>query len=305
MSTADREIVITRVFDAPRELTWQAMMDPDHVVQWWGPNGFTTTIQEMDVRPGGAWTLVMHGPDGTDYPNFSTFQEIVYPERIVYTHGGGKAGGPDAQFVATWTFEAVEPTKTRLTVHMLFPSAAARDIVVREYGAIEGGKQTFQRLSEHLPRMGFDARRVVIEREVNASPALVFQCWTDPNHLARWWGPHGFSNPVCEADPRVGGSWRIVMRAPDGTEYPCGGTYLEVVQDRRLVFTNIATDATGKPVLEGLTTVNFAEVNGKTKLTVDTRATAVMPHAVQFLQGMHAGWTQSLERLDVEAATAR
>ena len=59
------------------------MVDPKHVVQWWGPNGFTTTIQEMDFRRGGVWTLVMHGPDGTDYPNYSTFQEIVYPERIV------------------------------------------------------------------------------------------------------------------------------------------------------------------------------------------------------------------------------
>ena len=96
MTTADREIVITRVFDAPRELTWQAMTDPNHVVQWWGPNGFTTTIQEMDFRRGGRWTLVMHGPDGTDYPNHSTFQEIIYPERIVYTHGGAKAGGPEA-----------------------------------------------------------------------------------------------------------------------------------------------------------------------------------------------------------------
>jgi uncharacterized protein YndB with AHSA1/START domain len=305
MTTADREIVITRVFDAPRELTWQAMTDPKHLVQWWGPNGFTTTIQEMDFRRGGKWTLVMHGPDGTDYPNFSTFQEIVYPERIVYTHGGGKAGGPDAQFIATWTFDIVDPNKTQLTVRMLFPTAEARDFVVREYGAIEGGQQTFQRLSEHLPRMGFDARHIVFERLVDAPPQLVFQCWTDPTHLARWWGPAGFTNPVCEADPRVGGTWRIVMRAPDGTDYPCQGEYLEIVPNQRLVFTSIATDAKGTPVLDGLTKVTFAEANGKTKLTVDTRATALVPYAVQYLQGMNAGWTQSLDRLDAEATARR
>ena len=103
--TADREIVITRTFDAPRELAWQAMTDPRHVVLWWGPRGFTTTIQEMDVRPGGVWTHVMHGPDGTDYPNHSVFQEVVYPERIVFAHGGRKPGGPEADFTATWTFE--------------------------------------------------------------------------------------------------------------------------------------------------------------------------------------------------------
>jgi uncharacterized protein YndB with AHSA1/START domain len=305
MTTADREIVITRVFDAPRELAWQAMTDPNHLVQWWGPNGFTTTIQEMDVRPGGKWTLVMHGPDGTDYPNYSTFQEVVYPERIVYTHGGHKAAGPEAEFIATWTFDIVEPNKTRLTGRMVFPTAEARDTVVREYGAIEGGQQTFQRLSEHLPRMGFDARHIVFERLVDAPPALVFQCWTAPQHLARWWGPASFTNPVCEADPRVGGTWRIVMRALDGTEYPCKGEYLEIVPNLRLVMTNIATDAAAKPVLDGLTTVTFAEANGKTKLTVDTRATALVAYAVHYLQGMNAGWTQSLDRLDAEATAQR
>src|ERR1700736_566480 len=99
-STSDREIVITRSFDAPRELAWEAMTNPKHVVNWWGPRGFTTTIQEMDVRPGGIWQHVMHGPDGTDYPNRSVFKEVVKPERLVFVHGGGKKGGPDVRFEA-------------------------------------------------------------------------------------------------------------------------------------------------------------------------------------------------------------
>jgi uncharacterized protein YndB with AHSA1/START domain len=150
--TADREIVLSRVFDAPRELVWQAMVDPRHVVQWWGPNGFTTTIEKMDVRPGGVWKHVMHGPDGTDYPNSSVFREVVMPERIVYSHGGGKQGGRGAHFVATWTFESLGD-KTRVTIHMVFPTTADRDFVVKEYGAIEGGKQTFGRLAEYLSKM--------------------------------------------------------------------------------------------------------------------------------------------------------
>ncbi len=150
--TSDREIVITRVFDAPRELVWKAWTEPEHVVQWWGPKGFTTTIHEMDVRPGGVWRLTMHGPDGTDYPNKSVFIEVVKPERIVFSHGGAKKGGPPAQFQATWTFEELGD-KTRLTMRGLFPSAAARDAVVKEYGAIEGGKQTLERLAEHLKKM--------------------------------------------------------------------------------------------------------------------------------------------------------
>ncbi len=156
MTTADREIAITRLVDAPRELTWQAMTDPRHLVQWWGPNGFTTTVETMDVRPGGLWVLTMHGPDGTDYPNHSVFQEVAYPERIVFSHGGRGPGGPEADFIGTWTFTTVG-NQTLVSIHMLFPSAAARDAVVREYGAIEGGKQTLERLSQHLPQMEFES----------------------------------------------------------------------------------------------------------------------------------------------------
>ncbi|HEY6280285.1 MAG TPA: SRPBCC family protein [Burkholderiales bacterium] len=152
--TAGREIVITRVFDAPRELVFNAWVDPKQVVHWWGPKGFTTTIEKMDVRPGGVWKHVMHGPDGTDYPNKSVFIEVVKPERIVFSHGGGRKGGPAAQFQATWTFEA-QGAKTKLTIRMLFRSAAERDQVVKEYGAIEGGKQTLDRLAEHLAKMAF------------------------------------------------------------------------------------------------------------------------------------------------------
>ncbi len=171
-SSSDREIVFSRVFDAPRELVWQAMTDPRHVVHWWGPLGFTTTIEEMDVRPGGVWNHVMHGPDGVDYPNRSVFKEIVEAQRIVYSHGGAKKGGPEAEFEATWTFEAMNGgSKTKLTVRMVFPSAAARDLVVKEYGAIEGGKQTLQRLAEHLPRMDPAAGDFVINRILDAPRA--------------------------------------------------------------------------------------------------------------------------------------
>jgi uncharacterized protein YndB with AHSA1/START domain len=151
--TADREIVVSRVFDAPRELVWQAMVDPRHVIHWWGPRGFTTTIEEMDVRPGGVWKHVMRGPDGTNYPNQSVFKEVVKPERLVYTHGGRREGGPGVSFVATWTFEVVGPGKTKLTMRSVFPSAADRDFIVKEFGAIEGGKQTLERLGEYLPKM--------------------------------------------------------------------------------------------------------------------------------------------------------
>jgi uncharacterized protein YndB with AHSA1/START domain len=148
-STTDREIALTRVFDAPRRMVWEAWTDPKQLVRWWGPRGFTTTIDEMDLRPGGVWKLVMHGPDGTDYPNRSMFTEVVPYERLRYRLSGGKRGGPAAQFEMTATFEDAGD-KTRITMRMVFASAEARDENVRVYGSIEGGKQTLERLAEHL-----------------------------------------------------------------------------------------------------------------------------------------------------------
>jgi uncharacterized protein YndB with AHSA1/START domain len=144
--TAGREIVTTRVFDAPWELVWKAWTDPNHVKEWWGPNGFTNTIHEMDVRPGGVWRFVMHGPDGTDYQNKIVFLEIVKPERIVYDH----VSGP--KFHVTVTFEE-QGGRTKLTLRMLFATAAERDNVVEKFGAIEGAKQTLGRLADYLPGM--------------------------------------------------------------------------------------------------------------------------------------------------------
>jgi uncharacterized protein YndB with AHSA1/START domain len=142
-STADREIVTTRLFDAPRELVFEAWINPQHVAQWWGPHGFTNTIYEMDVRPGGVWRFVMHGPDGVDYQNKIVFVEIVKPELLVYSH----VSGP--KFRMTVTFED-HGGKTMLTMRMLLESAAEREKVVREVGAIEGAKQTLERLAAHL-----------------------------------------------------------------------------------------------------------------------------------------------------------
>ena len=144
---AEREIVIRRVFDAPRAQVFEAWTDPKRIAQWWGPRGFTTTIDEMDVRPGGTWRFVMHGPDGVDYPNRVVYDEIVRPERLVHMHGSDKEDEP-GQFQVTVTF-AEQSGKTTLTLRMLFQSAAERDKNV-EFGVIEGGNQTLERLAEHL-----------------------------------------------------------------------------------------------------------------------------------------------------------
>jgi len=294
---SDREIVIARTFDAPRGLVWQAWTDPEKVARWWGPRGFTTTIEVMDVRPAGAWRHTMRGPDGTQFPNHCVFEEVVEFERIVFSNGGSRENGPQINFVSTWTFEAVEAGKTRVTIRMVFPTAAERNRVVKEFGAIEGGKQTLERLAEQLAETQPAEREVVLTRVFDAPRDLVFRVWTEREYLMRWWGPRGFTNPVCEVDLRPGGQYRIVMRAPDGHEYPCQGIYKEIVRPERLVFTNNAIGQDGTPVLEGLTTVLFAEEGNRTKLTMRTHAKAVVDFARAYLSGMEAGWDQSLDKL--------
>jgi uncharacterized protein YndB with AHSA1/START domain len=146
--TTDREITISRIFDAPRERVFDAFTDPAHIGEWWGPDGFTITTHEMDVRVGGTWRFIMHGPDGVDYPNRITYTQIVRPERIAYDHSDD-ADPPAVSFKATITF-AERSGKTELTMSSLFPTAAERARVVEEHGAIEGGKQTLARLAAYL-----------------------------------------------------------------------------------------------------------------------------------------------------------
>ena len=144
-----RSIIGTRVLAAPRALVFSVWTDPKHLLQWWGPNGFRTTTRAFDFRPGGVWRFVMHGPDGRDYQNRITFEEIVAPERIVYRHDGGDDVEP-VQFTQTVTFEDIGNEQTRLTWHGTFPSAAERTRVIREYGADKGLVQTMARLDDYV-----------------------------------------------------------------------------------------------------------------------------------------------------------
>ncbi len=145
----DREIAAVRVFDAPRDLVWKVWTEPEHIAKWWGPKGFTTTTYSMDVKPGGVWRFVMHGPD-RDYQNKITYLEVVKPERLVYKHGGEKEVEP-VNFQVTVTFEE-QDGKTKVDMRMVFPSANARDYVIKTYGAVEGLDQTLGRLEDYLAK---------------------------------------------------------------------------------------------------------------------------------------------------------
>jgi uncharacterized protein YndB with AHSA1/START domain len=146
-ATADREMVITRVINAPRVLVFEAWTKPEHIGNWWGPRGFTTTTHSMDVRPGGEWRFIMHGPDGTDYKNRIVYLEVVEPERLVYNHFG-EEGNEEEKFQTTVTF--LERGATTEVVMRALPTAAAREFVAEKHGVIEGAKQTLERLAEFV-----------------------------------------------------------------------------------------------------------------------------------------------------------
>lgn len=277
IDTADREIIIARVFDAPRALVWKAWTEREHIVQWWGPTGFTNTTQTMEVRPGGVWLHVMHGPDGTDYPNKITFIEVVKPELLIYHHGDeGKPG----YFHVTVTF-AEERGKTKLTMRSLFPTAEARNFVVEKYHAIEGGNQTLDRLGQHLATMDAASESTeqpfLITRSFDAPRALVWKAWSEPERLARWWGPKGCTIRVKKLDFRPGGIFHYAMGMPNGTDMWGRFIYREIAAPERLAWLNSFSDETGGLArapfnpswpLEMLVTTVFAEEGGKTVLTL-------------------------------------
>lgn len=145
-------IIASREFNAPRDLVFEAWTDPAHLSRWWGPDGFSTSTSAFDMRPGGVWRFVMHGPDGRDYENRITFDEIVAPERIRYHHTGGGDVEP-VQFKTTVTFHDLGGGRTRVTLHAVFPSAAERDRVIKNYGADKGAMQTLARLADYVSKL--------------------------------------------------------------------------------------------------------------------------------------------------------
>lgn len=133
----------------PREVVWRAFTEPEHLVRWWGPEGFTNTFHEIDVRPGGVWRFIMHGPGGTDYDNFVRFLEVVRPERLVFEQG---SSSDRILHNSSITLEEASGG-TLVTLRVVFPTKATRDAAVKDVNAIEAGHETLKRLSEYIKTM--------------------------------------------------------------------------------------------------------------------------------------------------------
>jgi uncharacterized protein YndB with AHSA1/START domain len=297
------DLVITRVFDAPRELVFDAWTKAEHLQHWQGaPRGFTVTTEKSDIRPGGGFRICMRSPEGLDHWLQGLYREVARPERLVFTHAWLDATGKaNQETLVTVTF-VERGGKTEMTLRQSgFKSAESRD------GHRLGWTSAFDALGDYLAGIkgahnGPTAREggaagarwpkkgeLTIERVFDAPRELVFEAWSKPEHKAEWWGPRGFTLPICEMEFRPGGNFRFVMRGPDGKDYPFEGTYLEIVEPERIVFQGIIHDEPGHQVW---TTVTFADHEGKTKLTV--RQTYSFES--EATRGAPEGWRQTLDR---------
>jgi uncharacterized protein YndB with AHSA1/START domain len=149
---SDREIRLTRLFDAPRALVFDAMHTPEHVKQWWGclAEGYSVPVCEIDLRPGGAWRFVNRLPNGKEVAFHGVYREIARPERVVNTEIFEEY--PDVESVVT-TILAEEKGKTRLTVTAAYPSVEVRDMVL-ESGMDRGAALSYDRLEEVATALG-------------------------------------------------------------------------------------------------------------------------------------------------------
>lgn len=275
---SDRQLLLTRVFDAPRALVWLAWTAPEHIARWWGPRGFTTRVEHVDLRTGGKWKYVMVGPDGTEYPVEGVFREVTPIDRIVTTDEFGeeyesREGNENLPkgIVLTCEFEDLPGAngrmKTRLTLRIDHPTAEDR----RKHeamGVVGGWGSSFECMDEHLSALRGDAgeqggdrdREIVTTRTFDAPVERVWAVWTDPRHISKWWGPRGFTTTTKEWDLRPGGVWRFTMHGPDGTDYLNRVRYQEVVKGERLVYLHGGEGAHAD--IEFIAVVRFEAVRG-------------------------------------------
>lgn len=305
------EVTIIRVFDAPRELVFNAWKDCEAVSQWWGPSMFTIPECVIEFHPGGKMNISMQGPDGVVYPGVGAFREIVEPERIVFTSGAflDGSGLPMLDTLITVVFKDLGG-RTELNLHATVLRAAP-EVMGALAGMEQGWNMSLDSLASFLSGKGqasedqsngnsgmiinAEKRELITSHAFDAPVELVYRVTTDPKLIPQWWGPRGLTTVVDQHDFRVGGTWRYVQRDAQGNEYAFHGEYREIVPNKRLVFTfEYEGLPPGHDLLE---TILYEEQGGKTVVTtVDVfRTIEDLQGMVQ--SGMEEGVNDSYERL--------
>jgi uncharacterized protein YndB with AHSA1/START domain len=231
VKTKSNEIKIIRIYDAPVKAVWDAWTDPKQVAQWWGPRGFTLTTHSKDLKAGGHWNYTMHGPDGVDYPNKTKYFEVEKYKKLVYDHGGNDDQAP--LFRVTVIFSEVKnKTKMDMGMSLSTPEAAEE---MRKFIKKAGGNATWDRLAEYLEKEATGKEKFVINCSFEAPIELMFDMWTKPEHISRWWGPAGVETEFVRADIETGGSSVHCMTGDGGAKMYGRAEYLEIEKPIRVV----------------------------------------------------------------------
>lgn len=299
------EIHITRIYDAPVKMVWDAWTDPQQVAQWWGPRGFTITTHSMDLRTGGSWAYTMHGPDGVDYPNKTKYLEVEKYARMVYDHGGNDDRPPLFRVTVLFS-EVAGKTKMEMSMALATPEAA---LETKKFVKKVGGDATWDRLAEYLS----STDKFVITRSFDAPIKTMFEMWTNPKHFSQWIAPTGFSTKYLKADIKTGGSSFYCMSGAGNVKMYGKAFYREVTPPNRIVYTQIFSDENEKvsrhPMAPTwpetmLTTVTLTEEGAeRTRVTITWEvygdATSVERETFNKAKGgMTQGWTGSFDKLE-------
>lgn len=309
----DREITFTRLLDAPRNLVFDVWTQPEHLLKWWGPDGFTQTFYEYDLRVGGIWHFMMHGPDGRDYPNKIVFTDVTKPERLAFKHSGAESEGVSHE--TEITFEE-EKGKTKLTMKMIFSTAEEMQRVMKEYGAEEGGKQHLAKLTAYVNQLTVQ-KVLTITRVLDAPIDLVFKAFSEAERLAQWWGPKGMNMGVTHLDFRPGGRFHYSMTTPDGQQMWGLFVYQQIIAPELIIFVSSFSDKDGNIArapfksdwpLEVRTVLSLQADGNKTILTMrgaPINATAEEYATFEgFFGSMQEGWAGTFSQLDAYLQSA-
>jgi len=298
------EIYINRIFDAPVKLVWDAWIEPDQVAKWWGPRGFTITTLHKDVKTGGNWNYIMHGPDGVDYPNNTKYLEVEKYSRLVYDHGGYEDRPPLFRVTVNFS-EKNGKTKMDMTMALATPEAAAE---TKKFIKKASGDSTWDRLAEYLSSKEI----FVINRSFSAPIDVMFEMWTNPKHFSKWLPPTGFEMQYIKSEIKVGGGSFYCMTGGDVKMYG-KAHYLEITKPNRIVYTQIFCDENEKisrhPMAPTwpetmLTTVTLTEEDpSTTRVTIAWEpygnfTNAELETFIKAKAGMTQGWTGSFDKLE-------
>jgi uncharacterized protein YndB with AHSA1/START domain len=236
------QIITSRLLNAPLELVWKVITTPQHIMHFWGPDGFTNTIKQMDVRPGGQWLFTMHGPDGKNWPNRIIYRDVKEPTYLSWDHDGGEDDpGGHRFFGELELFD--EGSKTRIELRMTEATLAARDAVAPY--AVPGGIQNLERLAAYVAPMVDPRHKFVIGRSFVVSQSRLFAACTSAEEMQQWFAPASMKVIKADMDFRAGGTYHYGLADEAGNEMWGLVTYREITPHSRVIYMQSFSDAEG------------------------------------------------------------